>query len=213
MIKALFLKSATSPLMIKYVQLNEDDRVVIVDEVTHELNSEFKASTELFNLIDELLVRNQVGYHELDRIYIASGPGSYTGARLLVTIVKTIVFMYPEITVFDASILDILLQASMNKNHQNLNNYALSYARKNKYYVAISEGEKRLQDSLKTQDEIAEIIIKNIPCFVNGIKIENDFTFTDLNQELGIRDWLIVSKKVSDIIVYEPYYLEEVNIG
>jgi len=211
--KALFLKSATSPLVIKYVEFQDNETFVVRDEYTHELNGAYKASTEVFDQIDKLLERNNVQYADINRIYVASGPGSYTAARLLVTIVKTIVFLYPEIAVFDASLLAIGLQASMRHNVHDFANYGVSLARKNKYYLAAHTAGETQANQVVSTTELQAFVEASMPCFVNGVEMVTSFNLSELTNILVLEDWVAVSTRVNDVSVYEPYYLEEVNIG
>jgi len=209
----LLLQSAISPLIIKYVEIQDDQTLIEVDSYEAELNASYRPSTELFAQIDQMLRRNKLAYTDIDEIYVASGPGSYTGARLLVTIVKTIVFMVPKIRVFDASLLNILLQASTRENHTDLCNYGIVPARKNKYYVRRQVDGASHGDALFSTTEMIMLIDSNVPCFVNGVRIDDGFDENMLKATLDIRDWIKVSKEVADVDVYEPYYLEQVNIG
>jgi len=211
--KTLFLQSATSPLIMKYAEVSVGEPIVVYDSCTVELNEKQKASTELFNEIDLMLARNNLAYNEIQAIYVASGPGSYTAARLLVTIVKTIAFMYPDIAVFDASLLDILRYSSMRVNTQGWNTYSIVLARKNKYYVLSEEAGFTRAPQLLSTPEVQELIATNMPCIVNGNEVNGDFNVADLQYGLLVDDWYRVSSAVLDVRLYEPYYLEAVNIG
>ena len=205
----MFLKSATNPLIVSLAEI-VDQEIKIVDTIVLELTMQQRASNELFDVIERLLKKHQLEYSELERMYVASGPGSYTGARLLVTIVKTIAFLFPQIAVYDVSILAVLLQMSMEQNHEGIANYAVSYARKNKYYFL---DEASGVDCLLTTKEVEQIVGEQA-CYVNGQKIDkNDFNILDLKENLDFVAWASVSQSVEDIMLYEPYYLEEVTIG
>jgi len=193
--------------------MDSEGRVTVIDEVTMELTSKYKASTELFAQLDQLLERNNLTYAAIARMYVASGPGSYTGARLLVTIVKTIVYLYPKINVFDSSLLDILLQSSKDNNNYSFDNYGITVARKNKYYVAHQRAEGVQTNNLKSTSEVASLLAMSNSCFVNGVEVRQEIDLTTLRHTLDIDAWVKVSKIVTDITLYEPYYLESVNIG
>jgi tRNA A37 threonylcarbamoyladenosine modification protein TsaB len=198
---------------MKYAEVRVGEPIVVYDSCTVELNANQKASTELFNELDQMLARNKLAYNEIEAIYVASGPGSYTAARLLVTIVKTIVFMYPSITVFDASLLDILRYSSMRVNAQGCNTYSVVLARRNKYYVLSEEAGLTRAPQLLGTGELEKLITTNVPCIVNAHAINDRFSLVDLRHELFLEDWLRASTVVSDVKLYEPYYLEAVSIG
>lgn len=62
----------------------------ILDAIHEE--SKNKHSVLTMPLLDELLTRNHLSTENLNEIYVVNGPGSFTGARLAVTIAKTMAF-------------------------------------------------------------------------------------------------------------------------
>lgn len=204
MMKALFLKSASNPLVISLAEI-EDEQLTILHEVNSEEFVGQKASESLFYAIDTLLTDMKLQYSDLERIYVASGPGSYTAARLLVTIVKTIAFMNPHIAIYDASILDIFLKMSkMVSNNEKV--LAVAEARRNKYYVSAENA------AVVSTDELLELM--NGPIALNGqLFIDGCEEIEMIPNKLIYQVWKEVSHKVDDIMLYEPFYLEAVTIG
>ena len=218
MLKALFLKSAATPLVLNYVHIDEAGDIPyleIVEEVILPISASSQPSKVLFDSIDQLLKKHNVAYSDLDRIYVASGPGSYTGARLLVTIVKTIHFLHPDILIYDASILDVLLAMSGEVTpNQEVPQYAVAYARKNKYYFAGIVASSRVNDTLVSTQELLDMC--KTPCIINGTLFKDGLVGVEqLPDNLAVLAWKSVSHKLShdDLMIYEPYYLESVNIG
>ena len=73
----------------------------ILDEIHEE--SKNKHSVLTMPLLDDLLNRNQLSTKSLAEIYVVNGPGSFTGARLAVTIAKTMAFcLHVPIKVIDS---------------------------------------------------------------------------------------------------------------
>jgi len=211
--KTLFLQSAISPFVIKYAELEDEETYTVHEEAAFELNAQYKASGELFHQIDEMLRRHAVAYRDIERIYIASGPGSYTGARLLVSIVKTMTVIYPHIAVYDASLLDIFLQASAGKTEEATPKLALVPARKHKYYFASELDGARGVDRVVSTEEAQQLIAEHETSYVNGQRLHGSCIVEHISKALDIKDWIAVSTQVEDVELYEPYYLEQVQIG
>lgn len=209
--RVLFLKSASTPVIVKYAEIM-DDNITIIDEIVEPLSKEFQPSTHLFTCIDDIILRNNLTYEMLDALYLASGPGSYTGARLLVTIAKTIAFICPNIICYDASILAILAEQSKKNKLYDVPIFAIAYARKGKYYCFGETVDESIDDTLLTTDQILKLT--NNPCYVNGIYFADGLSEVEIiSNVLDVDAWFKVSKQIENITLYEPYYLEKVNIG
>ena len=206
--KTLFLKSATAPLIISLVDINYNE-LICVDTINENELLAGQPSKSLFLAITMLLERNKLDFGDINRLYIASGPGSYTGTRLLVTIVKTIWSLLPQIEIYDTSILAILERMSQEITETNY--LSIVYARKNKYYVngKLPNGQL-VVDSVKDTRAV-EILLEQMT-IVNG-QSETKTIAEYLQVPLQYDAWYAVSKRINDIDLYEPYYLEGVTIG
>lgn len=211
--KVLFLKSATLPLIISLAEI-ENGTITILDTVEDEEILRGKPSEMFFFGIDKLLQRNNLPYIALNALYIATGPGSYTGTRLAITIAKTLSILLPSLAIYKASLLDIYKEMSVslpeNVKKQHL---SLVFARKNKYYVTYEiENEGSVSDTILPNMEIERLFEKCLYC--NGqIFTENMLSFAHVPVEFNYDSWYKMSELVDDIHNFEPYYLEGVNIG
>jgi len=66
------------------------DREKVLDEIVIDLK--FSQSEELLRTIDELLIKNKINKSDLAKIYVNSGPGSYTGIRVGVSTANFLAF-------------------------------------------------------------------------------------------------------------------------
>lgn len=211
--KVLFLKSATLPLIISLAEI-ENDRITILDTLKDEEILQGKPSEMFFFGIEKLLQRNNLPYIALNALYIATGPGSYTGTRLAITIAKTLSILLPSLTIYKSSLLDIYKEMSVslaeNVKQQHL---SLVFARKNKYYVTSDiENEECVTDTILPSLEIERLFEKSLYC--NGqFFAENTLSFSHIPIELDYDSWYKMSELVDNIHNFEPYYLEGVNIG
>lgn len=214
--KALFLQSAIQPLTIVLVEII-NDKVIEIDRVKNKAIVNGLPSETFFYGVEQLRERNNLEYAEIDRIFIASGPGSYTGARLAVTIAKTIAVFCEHIELYDVSLLSIYQRMSVISQKRQKKDgicLALVYARKNKLYVQATWDQKiLLHDSIRSFEEVEQMF--SAPCYVNGQYIDKQVTNLEdmLTRKLDLLIWYQLSQKVEDIHEYEPYYLESVTIG
>jgi tRNA threonylcarbamoyladenosine biosynthesis protein TsaB len=87
------------------VAITKDD--IVLGELT--TNVKKNHSTRAMPAIDELMQKVEVKPKDLDRIVVASGPGSYTGVRIGVTLAKTLAWTL-QIPLVAVSSLHVLAQ-------------------------------------------------------------------------------------------------------
>lgn len=171
------LIDTTNKYLILILEINDKvvDRVKIIGERIH---------TEQTNdQIDILLANNNLALSEVNNFYVVVGPGSYTGVRVGLTIVKTIKTINPKIKVY--TINSLLFQAADKKVVSMLD------AKSDKVYFAIYDNKNetialQLLDN-QTAVEIAEQftdfeIIKdyeNIYEIYNYLALKSSFTLIE----------------------------------
>ena len=82
---SLFIDTHYKNIVIALYQ-NEN----LVDIVNKEVSKDH--SVFIMHLLEELLKKNKITVHDLNKIYVCKGPGSFTGIRLCVTIAKTLAY-------------------------------------------------------------------------------------------------------------------------
>ena len=101
--------------------------------------------------LEKLCLEAGVDKKSIDKVYVAIGPGSYTGVRIALTIAKTIAVALSA-DVYPISSLQILQEADVKS-------ICLMDARSARSYFAVYEnGQVIEQDQIKTNDEVKEYI-------------------------------------------------------
>ncbi|MGL5042933.1 MAG: hypothetical protein ACRC6X_07565 [Culicoidibacterales bacterium] len=211
--KILFLKSATLPLVLTLAEVIEG-KCCVIDELEQSYFEGMRPSEIFFDGIVKLLERNGLSIASLGALYIASGPGSYTGTRIAVTIAKTIAVMLPTIKVYWVSILAIYRKMSLqDKQNVGADYLCLVLARKGKYYARFKMGKGvDFPDMLIAQKDLEALPFTDIFC--NGaMASKSEVLQGRYNVQLAYDIWYELSRQVHNIHTFEPYYLEGVNIG
>ena len=103
--KRLFLDTATKSI---YLCLLDGERVL--ETVYQEGMNDH--SVTLFPTLEAMLSNHQLQLKDLDEIIVGIGPGSYTGVRIGVSVVKMIGYALPNIRIFAVSSLALLASSS-----------------------------------------------------------------------------------------------------
>ncbi len=163
----------------------------------YDLNTrDFSANTA--EQVSTFLKSNLVKPSDLTAVIAGVGPGSYTGTRVAVTIVKTLAY---ALNIPAYSISSLALFASTLKEEK-----AIIYksARNQNYYVGVfQENQAAQSDALLKESELNELISKK-PDF-KAIELS---TITEFSSEFNLK--LIKNSLVSvDAFALEPNYLRK----
>lgn len=148
------------------VGICEDDK--IVDELF--LDKGLTHSETILPMIDEILTRNKLSLDDIDALAVNNGPGSFTGIRIGVAVVKGLAFE-KDIPCYEVSTLDSIAFNCKDKNGLVV---AVMDARRNQVYNAnyiVSDGkaEKIIKDrSILIKDLYLEISEYDGDVFVIG---------------------------------------------
>lgn len=74
---------------------------------------DFTQSEMLFVLIEELLIKHQIAYDDLNFISCTTGPGSFAGIRAGITAISTIQILKPHITALGINTMEVLAFAAL----------------------------------------------------------------------------------------------------
>ena len=104
--------------------------------------------------LDKLLSKHDVARNDIKDIFVANGPGSYTGVRIAVTIAKTISTCL-NVNIYPVSSLQIL-------KDDDKPSICLINARSKRSYIGVYQNEKcLLEDQIMTNDEVLDYISKH----------------------------------------------------
>lgn len=114
-------------------------------------------STMILPIINEGLIKNNLSIKDIDKLFVVTGPGSFTGIRIGVAIAKTIAWSLKK-DVIPISSLELIASANEDKK------YAISMidARRNNVFAAIYDINlnKIMDDCLINIDELYQKINK-----------------------------------------------------
>ncbi|GBU11394.1 hypothetical protein AwErysi_10100 [Erysipelotrichaceae bacterium] len=207
---SLFIKSATYPLEIKLVDISEVGYEVLAIHI-EDVQGNAKASAIFFARIIEILTKNGKTLQDVGAVYIATGPGSYTGMRLAITIAKTLFLLNDALVLYSASLLAIYQK--MNRKLELMDDtLELVFARKGKYYLSGRVDGVVYEDQLFALVDLAFFTGKRLA--INGLIYEDIAEFQmDPSYRMDTDAWIRASTHIEDGYAFEPYYLEDVNIG
>lgn len=181
----LYLDSSNSFLTVIIVKDNE-----VLESYSE---SSFRRHTELLlPVINEKLKKLNISLKDIDEIIITNGPGSYTGVRVAVTFVKTLVVLSPKIKVFVLN--SLLLQVGLKKAISIITGY-----NNKSYLAAYDQGQEIIRTQLVT-DVAKQGMIEDL----QGYDVIENFQSVD-----SIANFLSLknkAKKINKIEELKPIY-------
>ncbi|WP_339022599.1 tRNA (adenosine(37)-N6)-threonylcarbamoyltransferase complex dimerization subunit type 1 TsaB [Spiroplasma endosymbiont of Crioceris asparagi] len=160
------------------------------------LENEKRISDHISNTINQLLKKHNLTLKDLNNIYLAKGPGSYTGVRVGVAFSKTLMILNKKIKVF--SISSLVFQAGVNKVISTLD------AKGEKVYFGIYENGKNLIPDQILEFSQFEMIAQKFANF----EIVKDYQNIDFEKnyfDLKNNNSFIEEK---DIKTFNPIYIK-----
>lgn len=156
----------------------------------------FKTQSELIMVkLDELIKRNNIQIFDVNELYIGIGPGSYTGVRIGLTVVKVLAIL-KKFDVYTFTSFDFALVQDSGTT--------IMDARSSRAYVGIKENKKWLYQGILTIDELKERMIHPLVGDTSLVNFKDESRpFEELCEHV-----LDVSTKVSDVHTIEPLYIK-----
>ncbi|MDE6289854.1 MAG: tRNA (adenosine(37)-N6)-threonylcarbamoyltransferase complex dimerization subunit type 1 TsaB, partial [Ureaplasma sp.] len=105
-----------------------DDKNKIIDQFFIKTNNNL--IDKVIDYLNTFLNKNNLKYNNLNNLYVNIGPGSFTGTKAIVNIVKTIKLVFKDINIFT-----ITNDLVFNKG----NGISIIDAKSNKYYISVYE--------------------------------------------------------------------------
>lgn len=177
----LFINTAVS---VSTITLIENDKVVSSME---EYNAK-DLSEKIFLMIDKVLVEGSCLPHELDKIFVVIGPGSFTGIRIGLAIAKTMAWAL-KIDLIPISSLELLASTNFSDTK---NVIALIDARRN--YVYAGGYDSNLKDFIPDQYIKLEVLLQKCQNFSDIDFVSYD-DFESLTVNRPVLDYLKVVDK------------------
>ncbi|AGR40873.1 tRNA (adenosine(37)-N6)-threonylcarbamoyltransferase complex dimerization subunit type 1 TsaB [Spiroplasma taiwanense] len=165
---------------------------IIIDSLIME--NQFKVSDIVFTEIEKFLQKNNLTLKNLKNLYTTRGPGSYTGIRVAITILKTLKLINPFYNIFLIS--SLAFQAELNDSISILD------AKGNKSYIGIySKGENIILDQL-VPNELIEEFKQQFPNY----QVKKDYENINFEQYfLKLKNYF---KNIENIENIEPLYIK-----
>ena len=176
------------------ISLMNDEKVIDgIQETCLKHQSEY-----LVPRLDSLLARNDLQVSDIDNWVVTEGPGSYTGVRIAMTLVKVIGSLMNK-NVYTLSTLQLYAGRE--------NCWSIIDARAKRVYVGLYENGQPLRDDfIMTNDEMQQIIDRGENVIGDLHVFGREDRYGDLCQNfMALRDkW----KKVEDTDRLTPVYLK-----
>lgn len=185
--RILFIDTSGTDVSISII----NDNNVIVN-----INDEVPNSHSIYtvNFIDKALKEAKLSADDIDKILVVTGPGSFTGVRIGVTIAKVYAYLR-KIEVISVSSLKML---SLSSNHD----YCLSLinAKNDNYYLGLYDkyNEEVIKEQFNNKDVVLDIINKYNPTIVS----DSDLIINDI----------VIKKQKLNIENICSYYQNKVSI-
>lgn len=178
--KYLFIDSATATLVVA---------IIIDDKIAYIYNEETgkDMSSRIMLVIEEAFRETNLTPQDIDKIFVSTGPGSFTGIRVGLAVAKTMAWAL-NIPIIPISSLEVIASTPNNKN-----NIALIDARRGYVFAGIYDND------LNVIEEDKHILLENINA---------DGTYVSYDDFDGIKpqiDILKVIKKHEQDIEENPH--------
>lgn len=145
-----------------------------------------KIAEEIIPLLKEDAKKAGIDFSSFDEIYLTTGPGSYTGERISLTIGKTYAFIKPEVKIYLCSTLKLLASGISTIKSSDSIGLGLLDARNDAFFSgAYKLNDCVLEDSRREGSEVEEYIKDNpkaVICVMEPIKelVQNRFPNTEI---------------------------------
>lgn len=164
-----------------------------------------KHSIYVVPFIDEVLKKASLTPDKVEKIYVVTGPGSFTGVRIGVTIAKTYAYLR-KIPITAVSSLKML---ALSNNNETI--LSLIDAKHDNYYLGLytKEKEEIIKEHFGNKEEVLEIIMKYHPTIVSAEEINNE-EIKSMKQELDISKIIAYyqKKEEENYFTIKPNYLK-----
>lgn len=197
----LIIDTSTRDFYIALISKDFVEKRIIKDKSNH--------SKVMALEIDALLKNNNTSISSIEKIYIAIGPGSFTGIRIGLTFAKTIAFTR-NIPIIPFSTLQSNIIGLRDKNYY----FSILDARRNNYFVGIYDNNYNsvVDEKLISSNELIDLMERyNNNIVVSPDHIEWITNFIEPNYDLKHQITNLKLEEITgkDIHLVKPNYLKK----
>lgn len=186
--RILFIDTSGTDVSISIIS---DNKILV------NINEKVPNSHSIYTVsfIDKALKSANLRVDEIDKILVVTGPGSFTGVRIGVTIAKVYAYLR-KVDVIPVSSLKML---SLSTNHDYC--LALINAKNDNYYLGLYDknNEEVIKEQFNNKDMVLDIINKYNPTIVS----DNDLVIDDI----------VIKKQKLDISNICSYYQNKKSVN
>lgn len=187
-------------ISVSNVVLIENNKIV---SSSSEINSNDLAS-KIFFMIDEVFQKANIKAKDLNKIFVISGPGSFTGIRIGVTVAKTMAWAL-NIELIPLSSLELLATTDTDRNN------VISIIDARRGYVYAGCYGKDLHQKLPDQYIKLEKLLEKYPPTSDNIYIGYD-KFLEIDIIAPSLDFIKIIKKHENDIVTNSHFVNPVYL-
>lgn len=186
--RILFIDTSGADVSISII--NDNKVLVNINETVPNSHSIYTVS-----FIEKALKEANLSANNIDKILVVTGPGSFTGVRIGVTIAKVFAYLR-KIELIPVSSLKML---SLSLEHDYC--LALINAKNDNYYLGLynKDNEEVIKEQFNNKDMVVDIINKYNPTIISA----NDLTINDI----------VIKKQKIDIKNICSYYQNQTSIN
>lgn len=188
--RTLFIDTSSADVSISIVDNNK-----ILASIKETIPNKHSIYTVSF--LDKVIKESGLTPNDIDKILVVTGPGSFTGVRIGVTIAKTYAYL-KNIDIIPVSSLKIL---ALSTEHD----YCLSLidAKHDNYYIGLYDKNNNevIPEQFNTKDSVLELIDKYKPTIVSN----EDITIASLNLKTQIPNILNIVSHYQCLETINPH--------
>lgn len=190
--RTLFIDTSSSDVSIAIIS---DNKILSI------INESIPNAHSLYTVdfLDKIIKKAELTPGEIDKILVVTGPGSFTGVRIGVTIAKTYAYLN-KIDIVGVSSLKML---ALSRRH----NYCLSLisANHDNYYLGLFDEDNNvvIEEQFNTQDKVLEIIALYNPLIVSNTNLK----IGDIEIEKQALDVESIASYYQNIASSNPHFM------
>lgn len=174
--------------------------------VFEEIDAKAKSSENVLPAIEKILSSNDLLPVNLSHVAVVTGPGSFTGLRIGVAIVKGIACVHTNLKIISINSLDLMAFQHIKTNKAESDFYCILNALSGRYFLAkYNENNKRTGDCLLTEKLPEDISLVGLE--TENLSVATSFIKVEPKTILEFSKKLISEGKFTSLENLEPFYL------
>lgn len=186
-------------------------------EYFSEIEANCSQSEKIMTQIDNILKKNSISFKEIGNIAVLIGPGSFTGIRIGIALVKGLCAGDDSHKIIPISTLDLMAKAYLNSyNEHNEDFTCVMNALSGRYFVASykKNGEKICEEKMVFQDELVNynklIVLEEEIDILPGVKFSPKLIL-DYAKELEEKGNLVDAADITPLYIRKAQAEENLN--